>query len=277
MFQAKILTELYLSNKYKNEKYKKEAQKIFETLDDTIFNKQSHKMCEFYYNQSVFLKQTNNYKAEIEALENCVDCDAKIPYTNISSPIAQRCQDILMEYATQKLKQGPTRKNKYFNNKIEALHMKSKLFKIQKDYETSIFYIRKAIAINDKDKIQSQKILLIEMLLKQLESQYDEKTSLEVKGLLEGMNEYPSTKELNYQFIELEIGEQTKGKKKLSDIKLSILSFEKCAHLEKENPSLYEKAKQVWENGRSILDYAMTYLKNSNKGDEFFYPDVVSY
>merc|ERR1719348_1506944 len=207
--KAKILTELYLSNKYKNEKYKKEAQKIFETLDDTIFNKQSHKMCEFYYNQSVFLKQTNNYKAEIEALENCVDCDAKIPYTNISSPIAQRCQDILMEYATQKLKQGPTRRNKYFN-KIEAFHMKSKLFKIQKDYETSIFYIRKAIAINDKDKIQSQKILLIEMLLKQLESQFDEKTLLEVKGLLEGMNEHPSTKELNYQLTELEIGEQTK-------------------------------------------------------------------
>ena len=127
----------------------------------------------------------------------CVDCDAKIPYTNISSPIAQRCQDILMEYATQKLKQGPTRKNKYFNNKIEALHMKSKLFKIQKDYETSIFYIRKAIAINDKDKIQSQKILLIEMLLKQLERQYDEKKLLEVKGLLGGMNEHPSTKELN--------------------------------------------------------------------------------
>ena len=234
-------------------------------------------MCEFYYNQSVFLKQTNNYKAEIEALENCVDCDAKIPYTNISSPIAQRCQDILMKYATQKLKQGPTRKNKYFNNKIEALHVKSKLFKIQKDYETSIFYIRKAIAINDKDKIQSQKILLIEMLLKQLESQFDEKTLLEVKGLLEGMNEHPSTKELSYQITELEIGEQTKGKKKLSDIKLSILSFEKCALLEKENPSLYEKAKQVWENGRSILDYAMTYLKNSNKGDELFYPDVVSY
>jgi len=63
------------------------------------------------------------------------------------------------------------------------------------------------------------------------------------------------------------IGERTNEKKKLSDIKLSILSFEKCAKFEKENPSLYEKAKQVVDNGRSILDYAMTYLKNS-------YPDV---
>ena len=63
--------------------------------------------------------------------------------------------------------------------------MKSKLFKIQKEYETSIFYIRQAIALIDKDKIQSQKILLIEILLKQLESQFEEKNLFEVKGLLD--------------------------------------------------------------------------------------------
>ena len=199
--RAQILTEQALLKRDK--KLFSDAEIIFEKIIQMTKDKKGKvfQLCEGYWHFSVFfqkygkmMKSDDALKKEIKCLEDCIETDLQGEYEH-SCSYAVKAQTQLLNYSTLELRD---RTGKHMTAGI-ALEFKSKFFSIDEDYDTAIYYMRKALEENDQARILSQTENLIGLLLDATQKTNDIKSLGEAKDLMKALEDGPEKKRLQHE------------------------------------------------------------------------------
>ena len=191
-----------------------------------------------------------------------VQWDAKISQGKVACQFAEKSQDILLEYATSQLKFGNRKQKVKFRGMtdVDAFEAKSKIFSIQNDYNSAIYYIEKAMGFNDTNRLCGQKKILFDCLLSSLKEEFDEAKISKAKEIIDNMEKMETKLDFDFQLRRFILTHEITNKdEKLTDLKSSILSFEESV---KNQEDLCSNANVVWVNSRSVMDYATNILKD---------------
>ena len=264
--QGKIFIEMGLHNyKERREKFA-EADKIFQNLIEKCkeMKNHGHRLCEVLHQYSLFWKlQYCETKKEISSLEHCVEWDNSLP-DKVACNHATKCQEQLLKYATNQLKDGKKRQlNQHLTN-AEAYQIQSKIFSIQQNYHSAVFFIEKAIQSHDTDKLTFQQEFLARNLLKILETEFMDSHVIKVQATLDRMKDERIKTLLEYELRILQINKEKHfHHEKLKDLKASSIQFEEAVKdLECSKEIICDAALNVLAKARSSLDYALTDLRD---------------
>ena len=264
--EAKIFIEMGLFNyKEKREDFER-ATIIFESLIEKCkdMRNHGHRLCEVLHQYSAFLKLQYYWKAkEVSYLVQCVEWDNSLPDA-VACKYAIKCQDLLLKYATHQLKDGKKRQLNQPLNNAEAFEIKSKIFGIQQNYHSAIFFIEKAIQCQEKDKLTFQQEFLVRNLLKLLETDFQDSHVNKIHATLHMMKDDQMKTLLEYELRTLQINKANHfHHEKLKDLKASSIQFEEAVKdLECSKETICDAALNVLANARSSLDYALTDLRD---------------
>ena len=264
--EAKIFIEMGLFNyKEKREDFER-ATIIFESLIEKCkdMRNHGHRLCEVLHQYSAFLKLQYYWKAkEVSYLVQCVEWDNSLPDA-VACKYAIKCQDLLLKYATHQLKDGKKRQLNQPLNNAEAFEIKSKIFGIQQNYHSAIFFIEKAIQCQEKDNLTFQQEFLVRNLLKLLETDFKENHVNKIQATLDLMKDDQMKTLLEYELRILQINQANHfHHDKLKDLKASSIQFEETVKdLECSKETICDAALNVLAKARSSLDYALTDLRD---------------
>ena len=268
--QARILAEKSLPLHFR------EAMDIYEKLikvcKENVNN--PHRVCEVNFQASRLCKQFKESK-EIQYLNACVDWDAKPAQGKVACQFAVQAQDLLMEYATSQLKHGDSKQKVFQRNmtNVVALETKYKIFSIQNDYNSAIFYLERAIELDEKDRLYGQQKSLFECLLSLLKIEFDEDRVSQAKDLINGIEDTSTKNDFDFQLRKLLITREIPNdKEKLWDLRSKVLDFEESVkNIEIDHNTLCSKATEVWQKSISALDYATNDFKEVNSTSQVLF------
>ena len=139
---------------------------------------------------------------------------------------------------------------------VEALETKYKIFSIQNDYNSAIFYLERAIELDEKDRLYGQQKSLFECLLSLLKIEFDEDRVSKAKDLINGIEDTSTKNDFDFQLRKLLITREIPNdKEKLWDLRSKVLDFEESVkNIEIDHNTLCSKATEVWQKSISALD-----------------------
>ena len=161
------------------------------------------------------------------------------------------------------LKDGKKRQLNQPMNDAEAFEIKSKIFGIQQNYHSAVFFIEKAIQCKENENITIQQEFLVRNVLKILEIDFQDSHVNKIQSTLDIMKDYQMKTLLEYELRILQINKANHfHHEKLKDLKAASIQFEESVKdLECSKETICDAALNILANARSSLDYALTDLR----------------